>query len=410
MRTTIAAALTLVSTTGVSAQDAKPTTDALIKGHVQATGGSEALGSLEGLHRVWTVTSGDFEGTLVTNWSPEAWRSVLAAGDGSWKTAWGSDGQGAWQHGAEGEIVETPAVNALVLKLQADPAALLRHEDYMRRLAVTNEVRLPSGPAWRVLAAPMLGKVMTFFFDKATGRVVGAEFWRNDHEGKRTHVEAIYEDWKPHGPLHLPGRITEKTHLGTAVMTLTEARVRPMMDVDVARVAGEGGQQSEPKPVRMHARLMGLIGDTVTMPDGSKAPSADIAAKPNVLLYFSAEWCRPCRAFTPDLVKYVADNPGDYAILLVSSDKTAGDMAKYMTSYHMPFAAVDFNRSQKIKETWAGGGIPNLVWLGPEDAVIKGSYETDGVYTPNRRNSYVGPRSVLEAFARRSGSDGAPMQ
>ena len=97
-------------------------------------------------------------------------------------------------------------------------------------------------------------------------------------------------------------------------------------------------------------------------------------------------------------------NPGDYTVLLVSSDKSAAEMQQYMAQYNMPFAAVDFNRTAAVKSAWAGGGIPNLVWLGPKDAVIKGSYETDGVYTPKQRNSYIGPKRVLESFAKRGGA------
>ena len=83
------------------------------------------------------------------------------------------------------------------------------------------------------------------------------------------------------------------------------------------------------------------------------------------------------------------------------NNSTASDMADYLKSYNMPFGAVDFAKTRDVKSAWAGGGIPNLVWLGSDDKVIKGSYETDGIYSPKIRGSYVGPQSVLAAFKKR---------
>eukprot|EP00124_Ichthyophonus_hoferi_P004637 Ihof_evm6s536 gene=Ihof_evmTU6s536 len=48
--------------------------------------------------------------------------------------------------------------------------------------------------------------------------------------------------------------------------------------------------------------------------DGSEVKPSELANKP-VLLYFSAHWCPPCRAFTPVLAEFYeevnAESDGD---------------------------------------------------------------------------------------------------
>jgi thiol-disulfide isomerase/thioredoxin len=404
MLASIALSVSMVAV--AQADTTKPVAEDLIERHIEVTGGMPALAGIKGMHRVWELKSGDDTGTLESNWSPEAYRSTLSSTDGSWSMAWGQDASGAWQQAADGSMTKTDPAEALMLKFQADPGALLRRDEYLKRLAVTNEVQLSTGRAWRVLAAPNLGKVMTLFFDKATGRLVAAEYWRNGANGKRMHVEATYDDWRSKGPLHMAYGIKESSHLGDATLKLKELDIRQLKPQEVARLEAGSMPTVEPSepapPTAAHAKLISMLGDTVTTLDGSRVSSKFLAGKKNVLLYFSAKWCPPCRTFTPELVTFAKNNPnGDFAILLVSSDRKAADMGKYMTEYNMPFGAVDYAKSGPIKSAWAGGGIPNLVWLDADDNVIKGSYETNGAYSPKVRNSYIGPQKVLAAFKQR---------
>ena len=66
----------------------------------------------------------------------------------------------------------------------------------------------------------------------------------------------------------------------------------------------------------------------------------------------------------------------------------------------MPFFAVPYGAEgvKKIKQAYAGRGIPNLVILDQKGNAVKGSYETNGRYTPGNRDSYIGPNKVLAAF------------
>ena len=66
----------------------------------------------------------------------------------------------------------------------------------------------------------------------------------------------------------------------------------------------------------------------------------------------------------------------------------------------MPFLAVPFGSDavKKIKQKYAGSGIPNLLILDTDGKVLKGSYETDGRYSPENRGSYIEPQQVLTKF------------
>ena len=85
---------------------------------------------------------------------------------------------------------------------------------------------------------------------------------------------------------------------------------------------------------------------------------------------------------------------------MVGSDRTAQAQNDYMKKSKMPFYAVPFGAPgvKSVKTAFAGRGIPNLVVLNEKGEAVKGSYEKDGRYSPEDRNSYIGPQPVLASF------------
>jgi len=84
-------------------------------------------------------------------------------------------------------------------------------------------------------------------------------------------------------------------------------------------------------------------------------------------IYYSAHWCPPCRAFTPELVKwYNGFQPKhkDFQLVFVSSDKDEAAMLGYMTEMKMPWPAVKFGEKKETSVAkFAADGIPYLVLL-----------------------------------------------
>jgi nucleoredoxin len=80
-------------------------------------------------------------------------------------------------------------------------------------------------------------------------------------------------------------------------------------------------------------------------------------------LYFSAEWCPPCRAFTPELVKFRNENKEQFEVVFISSDRNVAAQRSYMKDYKMDFAAVPFRSewTEKLRAKYAIRGIPTLI-------------------------------------------------
>ncbi len=121
--------------------------------------------------------------------------------------------------------------------------------------------------------------------------------------------------------------------------------------------------------------LSPLIAGALIKADGSAAPDDALAGK-TVALYFSAQWCPPCRAFTPVLVEAYnqwKEQEKPIELVFVSSDRNAAAMASYMSDYKMPWLAVPFEdgaRRQALGAHWSIRGIPALVVVGPDGETV----------------------------------------
>jgi nucleoredoxin len=121
--------------------------------------------------------------------------------------------------------------------------------------------------------------------------------------------------------------------------------------------------------------------------DINRVDETALANKKLIAFYFSAEWCGPCRKFTPQLVDYykrVAPEHPEFEIVFYSSDKSQYAMEKYMRDENMPWLAIDFSKlkEKEVLRKNAGDGIPSLVLV-----------DASGNMISNSQN--VGPQKVL---------------
>merc|ERR1712224_179010 len=88
-----------------------------------------------------------------------------------------------------------------------------------------------------------------------------------------------------------------------------------------------------------------------------------------LMLFFSAHWCPPCRAFTPKLsevYKKMKSERDDFELVFVSSDKTEEAFNEYFGE--MTFCALQFSlrdTKNKLSKNYEVQDIPTLVMLGP---------------------------------------------
>ncbi|KAF2292754.1 hypothetical protein GH714_027866 [Hevea brasiliensis] len=106
--------------------------------------------------------------------------------------------------------------------------------------------------------------------------------------------------------------------------------------------------------------------------DGAKILVSDLVGK-NILLYFSAHWCPPCRAFLPKLIKAyheIKAKDDAFEVIFISSDGDQASFDKFFSE--MPWLALPFGDERKasLNHKFKVQGIPMLVALGPTGRTI----------------------------------------
>jgi len=109
-----------------------------------------------------------------------------------------------------------------------------------------------------------------------------------------------------------------------------------------------------------------LLGENLLISANDSVRTKDaMKGKDLVMLYFSASWCPPCRAFTPLLVEFYNSfcTSNSVEIVFVSSDRDQDSFNEYFEK--MPWKSVGGNPSvkEKLSNDLQVKGIPHLVVL-----------------------------------------------
>ncbi|OIV93728.1 hypothetical protein TanjilG_16579 [Lupinus angustifolius] len=112
--------------------------------------------------------------------------------------------------------------------------------------------------------------------------------------------------------------------------------------------------------------------DFVIGKDGVKIPVSELVGK-NILLYFSAHWCPPCRAFLPKLTEVyhkIKAKDSAFELIFISSDKDQDSFDGYYAE--MPWLALPFGDSRKafLSRKFKVSGIPKLVAIGSNGTTV----------------------------------------
>ena len=80
-------------------------------------------------------------------------------------------------------------------------------------------------------------------------------------------------------------------------------------------------------------------------------------------LYFTASWCGPCKAFSPELVRFRDENSDDFAFVVVSLDTELEAQSKYaeVSKLNAPEIRLDDPLTATLIERYDAHGIPRLV-------------------------------------------------
>lgn len=144
-------------------------------------------------------------------------------------------------------------------------------------------------------------------------------------------------------------------------------------------IGGAAATSEKPIPPALEE----LFGKRLEGVKGKRLSTGDLAGK-KIGIYFTASWCPPCRAFSPQLVAAYNQLQADgkpFEVVLVTHDQDKASMEKYMKDYEMPWVAVPFGDKhiEALNKKFSVNGIPKLVVV--DDAGATLSAEARGEVT-----------------------------
>jgi nucleoredoxin len=171
----------------------------------------------------------------------------------------------------------------------------------------------------------------------------------------------------------------------------------PQPETDAAKPAPAA---EEPAPAAESQFARQLAGKLVAIRGKSLSPvsAARLSGTKFYAIYYSAHWCPPCRAFTPELVdayKKIKARRPEFELIFVSSDKNEDAMKDYMLEAGMPWPALryaDARSGRFLPRPGHERGIPNLVFVDANGKDIATTFTADG--------DYQGPGKVLRDINR----------
>lgn len=152
------------------------------------------------------------------------------------------------------------------------------------------------------------------------------------------------------------------------LVLLDGATGKLLQDKGRAKVMGDPQGADFPWPKKTLGEIMAPL--SFTLKGGKSASWSELSKNDAVGLYFSAHWCGPCRAFTPQLIKTYNKIKADgkkFEIVFVSSDRDSGGFDEYYGD--MPWAALPFaKRSEKeaLSDHFGVEGIPSFIIIDPK--------------------------------------------
>jgi nucleoredoxin len=97
---------------------------------------------------------------------------------------------------------------------------------------------------------------------------------------------------------------------------------------------------------------------------------------PLTVLYFGAGWCPDCRKFSPALVSAYDGQPRDarqFEVLLISRDKDAEGLLKFMKVEKMRWPALAFDKvasASDLQRFYSGHGIPCVTVIDSKGKIL----------------------------------------
>ena len=124
-----------------------------------------------------------------------------------------------------------------------------------------------------------------------------------------------------------------------------------------------------------------FFGDSFVDKDGKSFTPVHLEHNKLIGLFFSADWCPPCRNFTPVLAEFYhsvkRDAPHDIEIIYLSFDQSLEQYRNYLQS--MPWKTIPLGdpRIKQFSTHFNVNSIPTLVITRPDGTLVTKDGRTD---------------------------------
>jgi nucleoredoxin len=162
----------------------------------------------------------------------------------------------------------------------------------------------------------------------------------------------------------------------------------PSEDDNTKKAAANNNSDLAAKPPHLDD-FAAKFNNTLMVVEDGKPQNFDVAKLAGVkyyAFYYSASWCSPCRAFTPDLVSFYRSfkpfHP-EFELIFVNLDHSESEMLDYMNSDSMKWPAIwyaDIDNPGLEAKKYCGSGIPCLVLVDNKGRVLSDTF-AGGQYT-----------------------------
>lgn len=123
-----------------------------------------------------------------------------------------------------------------------------------------------------------------------------------------------------------------------------------------------------------------VLDSNLEILDGRKLKRHELASKPtkHYVFYYTASWCGPCQAYTPDLVKFynkAKEGNDTFELVLITSDRDEESMEGYAKDKKMPWPHLKLSKAKDFKSKFQHGvtGIPSVIICDLEGNIVSRS-------------------------------------
>jgi nucleoredoxin len=148
-----------------------------------------------------------------------------------------------------------------------------------------------------------------------------------------------------------------------------------LSEADAKRLAE--WEPAPPEPTGSPSVFDEMLAGNLVRLDGREFVEHTMTEKPEkyYVFYYTASWCPPCQAYTPDLVRFYnreRRKGNHFELILVTSDRNEDAMLEYARDKKMPWPHVTFSKRQEINGKLDHGvrGIPAVIVCDLEGNVI----------------------------------------